>query len=81
MRISIPLDNPNPYPVEMTTALKFDFVIEKIDFEVWGASSWVILCLIGSSYELLGAVFYFPVGPMDSDDDAIEKICYGSAFT
>ena len=35
MRISIPLEN--PYPVEMTTALKFDSVIEKIDFEVWGA--------------------------------------------
>jgi len=55
MLISIPLDN--PYPVEMTTALKFDFVIEKIDFEVWGAFLGH-LCLIVSSDELLGAVFY-----------------------
>ena len=35
MHISIPLEN--PYPVEITTALKFLFFFEKIDFEVWGA--------------------------------------------
>ena len=35
MYISIPLEN--PYTVEIATALKFLFFVEKIDFEVWGA--------------------------------------------
>jgi hypothetical protein len=59
MHISIPLEN--PYPVEITTALKFDFVIEKIDFEVWGA--FLSRCW--------GPFLILPGGPMDTDDDAV----------
>ena len=59
MHISIPLEN--PYPVEITTALKFLFFVEKrsLGFGVLlSPSCW-------------GPFLTLPGGPMDTDDDAI----------
>ena len=61
----------NPYPVEITTALKFLFFVEKIDFEVWGAFLSRPTPLRLEWSVVWGPFLPLPDGPMDVDDDAI----------
>ena len=77
MRISIPLEK--AHPVEMTTALKFDFFAEIMALKVWG-TFWGVPAPIYLINQALSPCFYSPKGPMDSHEIETISLPHGSTL-